>query len=138
MISDRGGDIGFMEAMVATMIVIMALLFFMGASSALASFDSDPMDGFEYEFLDAGIADGILVSDNSRLVEGYMLTSGAIGVRVDVLVPGGFCEGTCVEMYGSMDGEGNRRTFISLIEDDDGRKVVAVFGVTVWFRIVMA
>lgn len=131
--SDRRGDLGFMEAMVAMMVVTMALVMFMGVSSSMVSFHSDPMDMFDGDSLNAKYADGKVVCDNSGTMDGFLMNSGASGVEVVVRIPG-FCDEPTKESSGTQEGNVCRRTFMSNVDGDGGRTLVAVFEVTAWFR----
>ena len=131
--SDRRGDMGFLEAMTMVMMVSIVLMLYLGAASALIHIHTDPLEGLEGEALDAKVESGQVVADNSTYMETYVSYTGASGMRVVTTVPGGFASQPLEESFGVMDGDRYTRMFTSQVQADNGRTVIAVFEVTVWF-----
>ena len=110
--SDRRGDMGFMEAMVAFMAVTVMLTAFMGVLATTTVVTADPT-----ESLDPGEFTGTIESDGFR------------GAAVTVTVPGGFCPDIETFTVGDMDGMLYSRSIPGLVTDDSGRVLPAVYEV---------
>ena len=131
MIMDGRGDIGFMEAMIAMMAVVVVLTAYLGLAAHVASDPMDPTDSLEEAFFTGSVESGRFVPGYVDYVESFLDTSGFSGISVSVSVPGGFCDPPDVLSKGAMDGRMSSRTFMPLVSDDSGRVFPVVLEVTV-------
>ena len=127
--SDRRGDMGFMEAMVAFMAVTVMLTAFMGVLATTTVVTVDPT-----ESLDPGEFTGTIEPDGFRsgfteYVSAFVDTHGLRGAAVTVTVPGGFCPDIETFTVGDMDGMLYSRSIPGLVTDDSGRVLPAVYEV---------
>lgn len=132
--SDRRGDIGFSEAIVAVIVVTMGLVAFIGVSSAFVSSHSDPLEGLDPDSFDAEVIDGTIVTYHHDFMKRFVSSSGASGMSITVSVPGGFADSPVTDVVGDRSGGMFTRSYVSAIDTDGGRTVAAVFEVTVWYR----
>ena len=127
--SDRRGDMGFMEAMVAFMAVTVMLTAFMGVLATTMVVTADPT-----ESLDPGEFTGTIEPDGfssgfTEYVSVFVDTHGLRGAAVTVTVLGGFCPDTGTFTVGDMDGMLYSRSIPGLVTDDSGRVLPAVYEV---------
>lgn len=127
--SDRRGDMGFMEAMVAFMAVTVMLTAFMGVLATTTVVTADPT-----ESLDPGEFTGTIESNGFRsgcteYVSVFVDIHGLRGAAVTVTVPGGFCPDIETFTVGYMDGMLYSRSIPGLVTDDSGRVLPAVYEV---------
>lgn len=128
--SGRRGDMGFTEAMLSTMAVVMVLTAYVAASASMASVQGDLLEGFDLGELDGRVEDGSFVPSYGGYLEEFVSKSGCSGVSVRAEVPGGFASGD-VTVFGDMDGPRDSVTHVSSVDAGGGRRVPTVFEVTV-------
>lgn len=127
--SDRRGDMGFMEAMVAFMAVSVVLTAFMGALATTTVVTADPTGSLDPGEFTGTIEDGVFVPGFVEYIDGFADTRGCDGVTVSVTVPGGFCEEVEPYVRGYMDGMLFSRTMSGHVADDAGRVLPAFYEV---------
>ena len=129
--SDRRGEAGFMEAMVAFMAVTVVLAAYLGMLASVAVEDADPTRSLEEDRFTGFIDGGVFTPAYVDYLRDFLDISGCGGVSVSVTVPGGLCGPVEPLTLGSMDGSLHTRQIISTVGDDAGRELPAVFEVTV-------
>ena len=128
--TDRRGEMGFAEAMIAVITVSVVLMMYIGTVSTAVGIEVDPLNGLETDRMDVRIEDGRVVPMFGDYLEGFMSANGASGVRVSVEVPGGFIDEPCIFTSGTGDDYQCFRSFSQLVSDECGRVLVAVYGVS--------
>jgi hypothetical protein len=127
---DDAGGVGFMEAMVAMMVVVTALTVYLSSTGATLMASEDPMVGFDADILGYDYADGKLDARTEEYIRGFLDGGSASGVVVTVSMPGmDFVERTF--SYGDITAHRASCRCIGLTECASGRWTVTVFGVTV-------
>jgi len=128
MIRNVDGDMGFLEAMLAMMAVVLALTAFIGAAALLMAADADADLRFDLEKLGGEVADGEFKPAFEDYLQEYLDVTGRSYVSVETEVPG-FCERSVVSA-GEDPGSGYFTLFrTSVVSCDGGRAVPAVFRV---------
>ena len=131
MIGNRSGEMGFMEAVLSMMAVVLALTAFLGAAALLISADSEEDLRFNVGMLGGEIINGEFVPSYECYLQEYLDASGKTYVSVEADVPGEFCEDSSVSL-GTDPGSGYSTLFRTMsIGCDGGRKVPAIFRVTI-------
>ena len=127
---DSSGDAGFMEAMVAFMVVTIVLTGFMGALATTTVTTADPTGSLDPDRFQGTLEDGTFVPGFMDYIEGFMWSQGCEGVSVMVDVPlfGGVSGPYTV---GTLDGALYTRSVPGTVTDEFGREVPAVFEVVV-------
>lgn len=131
---DDGGDMGFLESIIAMMVVVTVTAAFIGVLAYAAGVAADPTDGIDPDMVTGTIVDGEFFRGFEDYIQTYADARGLRGMSVSVTVPGGFCGQVQPYTYGSMDGGLFSRVVTSLVPDDNGRSVLAVFEVTACVR----
>ena len=131
--ADSRGDFGFYESMVAMMAVTMVLAAFLAVAIGSISVSADPTEGIDGSMLTGTVEDGVFVPGYEEYVASYMESRGLSGISVSVQIAK-FCDEAPLVSYGTFDGETWSRTFTSLVGDEEGRTLVAIFEVTACAR----
>ncbi len=128
MIRNADGDMGFLEAMLAMMAVILTLTAFMGAAAILMAADSDADLRFDAGRLGGEVSGGEFVPSYGDYLQEYLDVTGRRYVSVEAVVPG-FC-GMERTSAGEDPGSGYTTLFrTAVVGCDGGRAVPAVFRV---------
>ncbi len=127
---DISGDAGFMEAVVAFMVVTVVLTGYLGALATTVVTASDPTASLDPDEFSGTMEGGRFVPGFTGYIEGFMWSHGCEGVSVVVEVPG-FGGTSGPYSVGSLDGETFTRTIPGTVTDGLGRSVPAVFEVMV-------
>ncbi len=117
-----------MESMIAMMAVITVLSCFLGIVVNVSFENTDRFDDLDIDKITGEIVEGRFIPSFEGYLGTYIDTHGLSGIEVTVSVPGGFCE-TSITSIGIMDEVADKRLFTSLIGDDEGRSVYALFEV---------
>ncbi|MBR2254709.1 MAG: hypothetical protein IJ856_02665 [Candidatus Methanomethylophilaceae archaeon] len=129
--SDCRGDMGFGEALICLMAVITVLLAFMSAVTFLVvvdgTVDVSPLAGS----VEVDIVDGEIVLAAGDALSSFISSTGARGVSVHAMVPGGFSEFDEIITEGHMDGDRRSIRFIRNIACNGGTSIPAIVEVTV-------
>jgi len=128
--SDDRGDTGFMEAMVAMMVVVTALMVYLSSTGALLMAEDDPMAGFDMGILGLDYGDRSLDASAEDYIRGFVDGGSASGVVVVATIPGTDF-GEAVFSYGDTSGPRSTASCMGLTECPSGRWMATVFGVTV-------
>ncbi len=129
MIKNREGDMGFLEAMLAMMAVVLTLTAFLGAAALLMVADADTDLRFDLEKLGGEVSNGEFVPSYEDYLQEYLDVTGRTYVSVEADVPGGFCEKSALSM-GEDPGSGYATLFkTTTVSCDGGRILPAVFRV---------
>jgi hypothetical protein len=127
---DSKGDMGFGEAMVATMAVV--IVFNILAVAILSDQSSESTDpGAEIHTPDGSVIDGRFVFDPTYGLQDSLDDLGLRGISVNARFPGGLYDDVSFET-GDMTGDTNIRRYVSTVTDDHGCHVVVVYEVTTW------
>lgn len=132
--SDDSGDMGFMEAMIATMTVVLVLMAFLGLAVGAAGYSADPTAGLDADLMEASIVGGEFVAGFEGYIGSYVDARGLSGATVNVTVPGGFCAEVEPVVVGEMEGGTWTRYLTAVVGTDDGRSVLAVYEVVLCGR----
>jgi len=127
---DDRGDAGFMEAMVAMMVVVTALLVYLSSTGSVLMAGDDPMAGFDMDALGFDYPEGRLDDRAEEYIAGFLAGGSASGVVVVVSMPGTDM-GEMAFQYGDVEGSRSSARWIGLTECASGRWMATVFGVTV-------
>ena len=131
MIKNRNGDMGFMEAVLSMMAVVLALTAFLGAAALLITADAESDLRFDAGMLGGEISGGEFIPSYGRYLQEYLDATGRLYVSVEAAVPGGFCEDSLISA-GTDPGSGYSTVFrTGSVDCDGGRKVPAVFRVSI-------
>ncbi len=129
MIKDKQGDMGFLEAMLAMMAVVLTLTAFLGAAALLMVADADTDLRFDLEKLGGEVSGGDFVPSYEGYLQEYLDVTGRMYVSVEAEVPGGFCEKSILSL-GEDPGSGYQTLFrTAVVQCDGGRVLPAVFRV---------
>ena len=129
---DIRGDMGFLEATLAFMAVMVALTAFLGAVAVLASSETEDDLRFDMNALRGNVEDGRFEPYYEDYLQEYLDATGRRYVRVEATVPGGFCEAASVVQAGTDPGSGYTSAFhTSVVGCDGGRVVPAMYKVVV-------
>ncbi|MBO4569483.1 MAG: hypothetical protein J5674_06005 [Candidatus Methanomethylophilaceae archaeon] len=121
---------GFLEATLAFMAVVVALTAFLGAAAVLAQHAQEDGLRFDMSALDGAVVDGRFELYYEGYLQEYLDVTGRMYVRVEAEVPGGFCDGRSVVQAGHDPGSGYTSAFhVSVVECEGGRVVPAVYRV---------
>ncbi len=127
---DNRGDMGFLEATLAFMAVIVALTAFLGAAVLIAQSGHAEDLRFDMNALEGTVVDGRFEPGYEDYLQEYLDATGHQYVRVEAKVPGGFCEEPEAVQAGTDPGSGYSTAFhTSVVECDGGRAVPAIFKV---------
>ncbi|TQS78226.1 MAG: hypothetical protein A3204_04065 [Candidatus Methanarcanum hacksteinii] len=134
MITDRKGLGGFMEAMVAMMIVTIAMTSFISliAYNELPTFNDDAM--IDTSYLRFTVVDNKITGDIQDQMELSCEKYGLLGINVDVRLIGPLFNDEKRYQCGITDSENNRVKNGTLrLSCDDGSIVLASYKVTQWY-----
>ena len=132
MIKDRKGVGGFMEAMVAMMIVLIAVTVFIGlfAYHQLPENDSVSIDTSYLEF---SIVDGRISGDITEEMQETCIKYDLKGIRVDISPVGNLFDDSKRFTYGSTDSDNITSEKGTLrLYGNDGSSVLATYEVVYW------
>jgi hypothetical protein len=128
MIDNADGDMGFLEAIMAMMAVVLALTAFLGAAALLIVADADTDLRFDLDRLGGEVSDGEFRPSYADYLQEYLDVTGRPYVSVEAEVPG-FCPRTAISA-GVDPGSGYTTLFRTVaVPCDGGRAVPAVFRV---------
>jgi hypothetical protein len=127
---DDRGDTGFMEAMVAMMVVVAALMVYLSSTGAILMAEDDPMAGFDMDALGLDYGERRLDASTEDYIRGFVDRGSASGAVVVATVPGTDM-GEVMFSYGDITGHRSSATHMGLAECESGRWMAVVFGVTV-------
>ncbi len=120
---------GFLEAMLAMMAVVLTLTAFLGAAALLMVADAETDLRFDLERLDGEIVSGEFVPSYEDYLQEYLDVTGRVYVSVEAFVPGGFCPDRTTSA-GEDPGSGYCTLFkTTTVSCDGGRILPAVFRV---------
>jgi len=135
MIRDKRGEGGFMEAMVALMMVSIALTAFLGMLAYSEIGESDDTITLETRFIeDLQIVDGEIVGETENQLDRFVEKNGLNGTRLTVKAAGTLSDASLVRTSGTTEGN-NVGTFTGTfpIDSDDGRVFAASYEVVYWW-----
>ena len=135
MIRDKRGEGGFMEAIVALMMVTIALTAFLGMLAYSEIGESDDEITLDTGFIeDLRIADGEIVGDTERQLDRFVEKYGLNGARLTVKVAGTLSDSSLQRASGIEEGN-NVGTFAGTLSigSDDGRTFAASYEVVYWW-----
>ena len=135
MIRNKRGEGGFMEALVALMMVTIALTAFLGMlaySEIGESYDEMTLDTGFIE--DLRIVNGEITGETEKQLERFVEKNGLNGARLNVKVAGTLSDSSLERNYGTADGN-KVGTFTGTfsIGSDDGRTFAASYEVVYWW-----
>ena len=122
--------IGFMEAMVAMMVVVTALMVYLSSAGALLVAGDDPVAGFDTDSLGLDYGDRRLEALSEDYIRGFVDGGSASGVLVVATMPGTDF-GDVMFSYGDMTGHRSSAVSLGITECGSGRWMATVFEVTV-------
>ena len=135
MIRNKRGEGGFMEAMVALMMVTIALTAFLGMLAYSEIGKSDDRVTLDTRFIeDLQIIDGEIVGETEKQLDHFVEKNGLNGARLTVEVAGTLSDASLVRTSGTAVGD-NVGTFTGSfsISSDDGRVFAASYEVVYWW-----
>ncbi|MBO4348891.1 MAG: hypothetical protein J5812_04890 [Candidatus Methanomethylophilaceae archaeon] len=128
MIRNAEGDMGFLEAMLAMMAVVLALTAFIGAAALLISADADTDLRFDLDKLGGEVVGDEFEPSYEDYLQEYLDVTGRVYVSVEAEVPG-FCA-KITTSAGKDPGSGYATLFRTATVSGDGERVLpAVFRV---------
>ena len=135
MIKNKKGEGGFMEAIIALMMVTVALTAFLGilAYSEIGNTDEDI--SLDTDFIeDLEIADGRITGETDRELERFIEKNGLNGTRLTVNVAGSLSDASLRWTVGIEEGNNvGTMTGTFPICTDDGRIFAASYEVVYWW-----
>jgi hypothetical protein len=127
---DRKGEAGFMEAILAAMVVTVALTGFMGLLALNSASEDVPSVDVDIDTFDGlGIVDGKIAWTGD---EGPSVPEGICGIRLTVSAVGGIMDGEFVISDGECEGLRECKVGTAIIGSDDGRAVLCNYEVETW------
>lgn len=134
MIADRKGIGGFMEAMVAMMIVTIAITSFIGLLAYNELPTTDDEIRIDTSYLRFSVVDGKITGDIQERMERSCERYGLLGITVDIKLIGPLFDDERTYQCGITDGDNNRIGNGTLrLECDDGSIVLASYRVVQWY-----
>ncbi len=128
MIRNAEGDMGFLEAMLAMMAVVLTLTAFIGAAALLISADAETDLRFDLEKLGGEVVGDEFSPSYEDYLQEYLDVTGRAYVSVEAEVPG-FCAMSSISA-GKDPGSGYTTLFkTATVSGDGGRVLPAVFRV---------
>ncbi|MDR3282804.1 MAG: hypothetical protein LBS92_04245 [Candidatus Methanoplasma sp.] len=123
---DRKGGLGFPEAMMAAMVVILVLTAYVGFFAADRGTETEP--AFDRSLANVvTVKGGELSGDMGQELAKFMERHGYRGAMIACRVPGGIASGTLEFSVGKMDGSVFGERFLKAVEADDGRIITVLF-----------
>ena len=135
MIRNRKGEGGFLEAIVALMIVSIALTGFLGLLSYSELGKMDDSVHLDTGFIEElELYDGRITGETDGQMLRFIEKNGLNGAELKVYVAGGLSNASLDNIYGIDDGN-NAASFMGTfsIPSDDGRVFVASYEVIYWW-----
>ncbi len=129
MMSDRHGEMGFMEAMVCTIAVCIVLNAFIAFSVTGSIPEDSPLGSFDAESVRIDFSDGIGIDD--EYLTAFMISEDLFGISASVTVPY-FASDPTVVSVGESRGLLCRDSFILMIEYENGRHVPLIMEVSAY------
>lgn len=135
MIRDKRGEGGFMEAMLALMMVTAALTTFLGLLAYSEIGGSDDGAAMDTRFIeDLELIDGEIVGETEKEMSRFVEKNGLNGARLTVRIAGDLSDSMMVRSVGTEGG--NNVGVISgtfSIRSNDGRVFAASYEVVYWW-----
>ena len=135
MIKDKRGEGGFMEAMLALMMVTIALTAFLSMLAYCEIGGSDDEISLDTDFIeDAQLIDGKIVIEADDRLDRFVDMNGLNGARLSIRIAGTLSDASLIRSSGTEDGDNVSAingTFP--IGSDDGRVFVASYEVVYWW-----
>ncbi len=136
MIKDKRGEGGFMEAMMAFMVVTVAMTAFLGMLAYSDIGHSETHYDLDTGFIEKlELRDGKIVGETDKHLEGFVEKNNYNGAKLIVKIAGDLCDSSLGRSVGRTDG--NDIGTISgtfPISSDDGRTFVASYEVIYWWN----
>lgn len=127
---DSKGDMGFGEAIVATIAVVIVFnILFVTILSDQSSDSNDP--GIDQDLLAGSVVDGVFVPEFTNVIQEHIDRCELNGMMVLVRFPGGLYGDVTVEV-GDKIGDPYVQRHASTVTDDHGCRVAVVYEVTSW------
>jgi len=123
MISDRHGEMGFMESMVSMMAVTIVIGLYIAFVATSAATTYAPLNDFDPKSAEITLGDGIEMSESYLYM--FLATGKVDGISVTVSVPI-FFEESRTFTVGDTSGPEYSATYLLLLDHSGGRKVPAV------------
>ena len=135
MIRDKRGEGGFMEAMVALMMVTIALTAFFGMLAYSEIGGSDDSVSLDTRFIeDLRIVDGKVVGETDKQLSHFVEKNGLNGSRLTVKIAGTLSNASLLRSSGTEEGNNvGAITGTFSIPSDDGRTFTASYEVVYWW-----
>ena len=135
MIKDKRGEGGFMEAMVALMMVTIALTAFLGMLAYSEIGTSEDTISLDTKFIeDLQIVDGKIIGDTDKQLDHFVEKNGLNGTRLTVKTAGTLSNASLLRSSGTEDGNNvGTITGTFSIRSDDGRTFAASYEVVYWW-----
>ena len=135
MIKNKRGEGGFMEALVALMMVTIALTAFLGILAYSEIGSSDDEMTLDTGFIEKlRLVDGDITGETDRQLELFIEKNGLNGTRLTVEVAGTLSDSSMVRDYGTCEGNNvGTMTGTFSIDSDDGRVFAASYEVVYWW-----
>ncbi len=127
---NRKGDMGFPEAMMAVMVVMIVLTVYLGAFLIHAHTSEDDVPEFNTNVLSGiSIENDRVTGDLYQDLSGYVEHNGYRGAIITCCVPGDSVECDLSFSFGDIDGDITTKRFTRVIPSDDDRMIPVVFEV---------
>lgn len=129
---NRKGDIGFPEAIMASMVVTLVLTAFIGmiAMDMVNSEETVPEERMELaEYI--SVVEGVAVGDLTEPMTETMERNDYRGITVRCSMPGTLVECNLEFTVGQMDGDLFSDRYLDIVNTDDGRVLCIVFEVAI-------
>ena len=135
MIRDRRGEGGFMEALIALMMVTIALTAFFGMLAYSEIGGSDDTISLDTGFIeDLRMVDGEIVGNTEKQLDRFIEKNGLNGTRLTVKVAGTLSDAVMIRTSGYEEGDNvGTMTGTFPIDSDDGRVFAASYEVVYWW-----
>ena len=135
MIRDRRGEGGFMEAIIALMMVTIALTAFFGMLAYSEIGESDDGISLDTGFIeDLKIIDGEIFGETEKQLDSFVEKNGLNGTRLTVKVAGTLSDAVMVRSSGYEEGNNvGTMTGTFSVDSDDGRVFAASYEVVYWW-----
>lgn len=123
MLSDTRGDMGFMEAMISAIAVVIVIGMYLAFLLTTVTASYDPLDGFDPLSLEADAENGVSISESYLLM--YMVSKGLSGIGVELSIPG-YDVGDSSYTIGQTEGPMCSHRYLLLVDYDLGRHIPVI------------